>query len=86
MQFVSVTTNATGSEWEAFGSLATSGVDLLNKTGTTLEFRRGGAPTAIMQLPDGIGFRFRVTANLSELEVRRVDQDNAQVTLYGDAE
>jgi hypothetical protein len=86
MKFVSAESAAVGTDWTAFEDLQTRGVDLLNATGTDLEFRRAGDPSAVMQLPDGLGFNFRVVANLSELEFRRVDVSNTQVTIYGDAE
>lgn len=85
MQFVSATTSAVGATWVALQSLPAQGVDLLNKTGTTLEFRRTGTPASVMQLPDGVGYSFDGITNLVELEFRRVDLSSAQVTIYGDS-
>lgn len=54
-----------------------------NTTGTTLEFRRNGKT---FLLPSGVVQAFRGLANASELEVRRADASNTQVTLTWVAE
>jgi hypothetical protein len=54
-----------------------------NTTGTTLEFRKN---SHTFQLPSGLGHTFRAIANLNEIEVRRADTSNTQVTLTWEAE
>lgn len=85
MQFISGQTNATGTVWNTLTAGAARSVDILNATGTTLAFRRAADTTPVMLLPTGIGFRFALQASLSELQYKRNDDSNSQVTFYGDA-
>ncbi|MDO8595266.1 MAG: hypothetical protein Q7R45_01450 [Sulfuricaulis sp.] len=73
------TTANPGSGWTALATVACHEVAVVNNTGTDLEFRRGGAGTALV-VPDGAGWVFESLANANELQIRRVDQSNTQVT------
>jgi hypothetical protein len=87
-EFISVQTAATGTEWTALGGVAADDrfnrLAVVNNTGTALEFRRNGGGTSF-QLPDGMAWNFAIV-HLGNLEVRRADTSNTQVTLYGEAE
>lgn len=76
----SAQTNATGTNWTAFGSQACKQLTVSNQTGTTLEFRQGGSGTGF-QVPTGAFYTFFGIGNASQLEVRRVDTSNTQVTV-----
>jgi hypothetical protein len=77
---LSLTTNATGTNWTAFGSQACKQLTLSNQTGTTLEVRQGGAGVGF-QIPDGAFYTFFGITNANQLSVRRVDTSNTQVTV-----
>lgn len=76
----SVTTANPGSGWAALPNIACDRVLLINSTGTDIEARRGGAGTAVPIL-DSNGLEFEALTNANQLEVRRVDQSNTQVTV-----
>lgn len=86
-QFTSLTTNATGTTWTAFASISpATTVHVLNNTGTTLEFRRSGGTAAVFQLPTSMAWSFKALTNSSQLECRRVDTSNTQVTVFAEVE
>jgi hypothetical protein len=76
---LSVTTSATGTNWTAFASQACKQLTICNDTGTNLEFRQGGAGAG-MRVLDGTYYTFFGLTNANQLEVRRVDTSNTQVT------
>lgn len=78
---ISVQTAAVGSDWTAFAAQACERLVVLNTTGTTLEFRQGGAGVGL-QIPNSAGFTFEGITNTNQIEVRRVDLSNTQVTTY----
>lgn len=78
---ISVQTAAVGSDWTAFASQTCERLIVLNTTGTTLEFRQGGAG-ASLQIPNSAGFTFEGITNANQIEIRRVDLSNTQVTAY----
>lgn len=79
-----LTTSATGTTYTAFGSQACTGLDVVNNTGTTIEYRRGGAGTA-MQIPTGTARIVIGITNANQVDVRRTDTSNTQVTLQAEA-
>lgn len=79
-----LTTSATGATYTAFGSQACTGLDVVNNTGTTIEYRRGGAGTA-MQIPTGTARMVIGITNANQVDVRRTDTSNTQVTLQAEA-
>lgn len=83
-QIVTVQTNAIGANWATFASLPCDALDVVNNTGTAIEYRREGAGASI-RIPDGASRLVSLTANANEIGVRRVDQSNTQVTLTAEA-
>lgn len=83
---VSLQTNATGTTYNAFGSQACEMLDLVNTapSAVDLEVRRGGSGNTIV-VPAGSSRMFVGLSNASDLQVRRLDQSNAQVTFTGEA-
>lgn len=79
-----LTTNATGTTYTAFASQACTALDIVNNTGTTVEYRRGGAGTA-MQIPTGTARMVIGITNANQVDVRRTDTSNTQVTLQAEA-
>ena len=82
--FATVTTNATGASWQAFASSLCSVLYVSNHTGTSIEIRRG-AGGSVMQIPTGtVRYPVYGITNASDVDVRRVDQSNVQVTVHAD--
>lgn len=82
--FATVTTNATGTSWQAFASSKCSVLYITNVTGTSIEIRRG-ATGSVMVIPTGtVGYRVFGITDASDIDVRRVDQSNTQVTVHAD--
>lgn len=79
---LSAQTNAAGANWQAFGNQACHELIVVNNSGTAIEVRQGGAGVAL-PIPDKAAFPFSGLTNASNLEVRRVDQSNAQATVHG---
>lgn len=71
-------TSATGSNWVTFPAAACSEMDLMNNTGVTLEYRRGGAGAGFPILNQQARLIVAL-ADASEISIRRVDLSNAQV-------
>lgn len=76
----SVTTAVVGTNWTALSALAGWAVTFVNNTGTDLEVRKGGAG-AYVPVYDGSYFTFDGLTDASNLEVRRIDTSNTQVTV-----
>jgi hypothetical protein len=76
----SAQTNATGTNWTAFASQACSQLDLVNISGTTIEYRRNATGTA-MPIPTGSSRLVIGITNANQVDIRRVDQSNTQVTV-----
>jgi hypothetical protein len=81
---LSLTTNATGTTFTAFASQACTALDIVNNTGVTVEYRRGGAGTA-MQIPAGAARMVIGITNASQVDVRRTDTSNTQVAVQAEA-
>jgi hypothetical protein len=75
-----VQTAATGTNWTAFASQACRQLTVSNQTGTTIEFRQGGSGVGF-QIPDGAFFTFFGLTNANQIDARRVDTSNTQVTV-----
>lgn len=83
VQSVSITsaqTAATGTNWTAFADGPCTALDLVNTTGTAIEYRRRGAGET-MPIPDQTSRMILGITNASQIEVRRVDTSNTQVTV-----
>jgi hypothetical protein len=79
----SVQTSATGANWVSIATASATQIDLVNNTGTTIEYRRGGAGTGFPLL-DGNSRLIQGITNADQISVRRLDQSNTQVTLFGE--
>lgn len=81
---ITATTSATGATWVTLPSQGCNALDLVNNTGTAIEYRRGGAGNTI-PLPDRSSRLIVAITNTNQLQIRRVDQSNATVTITGEA-
>lgn len=77
---LSVTTNATGTTFNAFASQACKQLNISNQTGTTIEVQQGGAGVAF-QIPSGAFYTFFGITNANQLAIRRTDVSNTTVTV-----
>lgn len=92
--FSSVQTAATGTNWTALGSQACDQVEIVGVawSGTTkvddidFEVRKTASPGEVYRISSGTAVLFRGFANVDELQIRRVDTSNTQVTVYWRAE
>lgn len=75
-----VTTAAAGATYTPLADLDCNTVILLNNTGTSLEIQNTGDTGHSFILPDGTADIFSGITNASQLQVRRADVSNAQVT------
>lgn len=81
---VTVQTAGSGTGWAPFGSVTCQTLDIVNNTGTDIEYRRGGAGATIT-IPEGSARAINAITNANQIEVRRVDQSATQVTLTAEA-
>lgn len=81
---LSQATNATGTNFQAFASQACTRLDILNFSGTDIEYRRGGAGNTI-KIPNNSSRLIVAIANANEISIRRVDQSNTQVAITAEA-
>lgn len=83
---VSLQTNAAGATFNAFASQGCTALDLVNTApgAVDLEVRRGGAGSTII-VPAGSSRLFVGITNASDLQVRRQDTSNTQVTFTAEA-
>lgn len=83
---VALTTSATGATYTAFASQACEQLDLVNTApaAVDLEIRRGGSGNTII-VPAGSSRMFVGLSNANDLQVRRFDQSNTQITFTGEA-
>jgi hypothetical protein len=77
---ISVQTAVTGTNYTAFASQACKQLTISNQSGTVVEVRQGAAGVAL-QIPTGAFYTFFGITNTNQLEVRRTDVSNTQVTL-----
>ncbi len=76
---LSVQTAATGTNYTAFASQVCCQLTLVNNTGTTIEFRQGGAGVAVPVFDQSFYTIFGIT-NANQISIRRTDTGNTQVT------
>jgi len=82
---LSLATANPGSGFAQFGSQACTSLDLVNNTGTTLEYRRGAGGTVYIPIPPGTSRLIQGITNANQIYVRRVDQSNTVVTMVAEA-
>jgi hypothetical protein len=77
---LSVTTAAVGTNWTAFASQVCKQLTVSNQSGVNIEFRQGGAGVGFI-VPTGAFYTFFGLTNANQLEARRVDISNTQVSI-----
>jgi hypothetical protein len=77
---IAVTTAATGTNFTAFASQACKQLTISNQSGTVVEVRQGATGVAL-QIPTGAFYTFFGISNANQLDVRRTDVSNTQITL-----
>jgi len=83
---VRLQTNAAGTTYNALASQACEQLDIVNTapSAVDLEVRRGGSGNTII-VPGGSSRMFVGLSNASDLQVRRQDTSNTQITFTGEA-
>ena len=76
-----VTTAATGTNYAAMPDKAARVVTLCNASGTAIHIRKAGGTEDPYVLADGGAEVFPVLGNAKEIEIKRVDDSDTQVTL-----
>lgn len=86
--FLSAQTAATGTNWTSFPAYVCSMLHVLNNSGTSVHLRRKGETDAsrVFLLKDGQAWSVRSLTNADQVEFRRKDTSNTQVTLQAEAE
>lgn len=77
---MTVQTAASGANWAIFATQDCVQFTIVNNTGTTIEFRQDGAGVAIPVFDKSPYTIFGISST-DQIEVRRVDQSNSQVTV-----
>lgn len=77
---ISITTASTGTNFTAFASQVCKQLTLSNQSGTVVEVRQGATGVAL-QIPTGAFYTFFGITNTNQLDVRRTDVSNTQITL-----
>ena len=77
---ISVQTAVTGTNYTAFASQACKQLTISNQSGAVIEVRQGAAGVAL-QIPTGAFYTFFGITNANQLDVRRTDTSNTQITL-----
>jgi hypothetical protein len=81
---LSLTTAATGTNWTAFASTTCQSLDIVNTSSVSIEYRRGGAGSTMTILSGSSRLVVGIT-NANQIEVRRVDTSNTQITIPAEA-
>lgn len=85
IKFTPLITSSTGTTWVSATNISPiNSINVLNATGTTLEFRYGSDPTATFQLPTNLAWKFEGVTNGNQLQFRRADTSNTPVTAYAE--
>lgn len=84
VDIVSLQTSATGSSYVTFAAFGCDSLDIVNTTGTAIEYRRGGTGDTVT-IPNNSARMIVGISNASEISLRRVDQSNTQVTVKAEA-
>ncbi len=81
---LNLTTSATGSTFVAFTDTPCNAVDVVNATGQDLEYRRNGDGLT-MYMPDQTSRMIEGITNANQIEFRRIDVSNTQLTFTAEA-
>lgn len=74
------TDGGSGSTWVPFASAGCRALEIVNHTGTAIEYRRGGTGDALT-LANGASRKIEGILNANQISVRRVDLSATQVTV-----
>ncbi len=75
---------ATGANYTAFSSQTCQSLDIVNTSSVAIEYRRGATGNAMTILSGSSRLVVGIT-NANEIDVRRVDQSNTQITIPAEA-
>jgi len=81
---LSLTTAATGANYTAFSSQTCQSLDIVNTSSVAIEYRRGAAGNSMIILNGSSRLVVGIT-NANQIDVRRVDQSNTQITIPAEA-
>lgn len=81
---ISAQTAASGTGWVAFPDNSCTHLEIVNTTGTAIEYRRNGGGSAIA-VQNNASRMIHGIDNASDIEVRRVDTSVTQVTVVAEA-
>jgi hypothetical protein len=81
---LSLTTAATGATYTAFASQACNSLDIVNTSSVAIQYRRGATGNA-MTILGGSSRLIVGISNANQIDVRRVDQSNTQITIPAEA-
>ena len=81
---LSLTTSATGATFTAFSSQTCNSLDIVNTSSVAIEYRRGATGNAMTILSGSSRLVVGIT-NANQIDVRRVDQSNTQITIPAEA-
>jgi hypothetical protein len=81
---LSLTTAATGSNYTAFASTTCQSLDIVNTSSVAIEYRRGATGNSMTILSGSSRLVVGIT-NANQIDVRRVDQNNTQITIPAEA-
>lgn len=81
---LSLTTAATGTNYTAFSSQTCQSLDIVNTSSVAIEYRRGATGNAMTILSGSSRLVVGIT-NANEIDVRRVDTSNTQITIPAEA-
>jgi hypothetical protein len=81
---MSVTTAATGTNYTAFSSQTCNSLDIVNTSSVAIEYRRGATGNAMTILSGSSRLVVGIT-NANQIDVRRVDTSNTQITVPAEA-
>ena len=81
---MSLTTAATGTNYTAFSSQTCNSLDIVNTSSVAIEYRRGATGSS-MTILSGSSRLVVGISNANQIDVRRVDQSNTQITIPAEA-
>lgn len=81
---MSLTTAATGTNYTAFSSQTCQALDIVNTSSVAIEYRRGATGNSMTILSGSSRLVTGIT-NANQIDVRRVDTSNTQITIPAEA-
>lgn len=84
VSIIDVQTAAAGSDYVTFADTPCNALEVVNSTGTTIEYRRGGTGVTVPVL-SGTARKIVGITNANQISLRRVDVSNTQVRVAAEA-